>query len=190
MKQLLFSICLSFLCLTAFGQKYTADTKASSVNWTGHAQTGVYSPKGTLKIKSAMLTVAKGKLTGGTVVVDMGTLQQDNSELEGHLRGKDFFDVEKYPEATLTLSSVNGTSAYGKLTVRGITQPITCTFTTSEQSGRMIINASASIDRTLYGIKYNSTSYFQDLGSYAIRNIFEIEVNLVTNQNKNLRSLL
>jgi len=36
-----------------------------------------------------------------------------------------------------------------------------------------------TIDRTLYNIKYNSSSYFQDLGNYAIKNEFELKFELI-----------
>ncbi|MGY3211881.1 YceI family protein [Mucilaginibacter sp. HD30] len=175
MKKLFMAI-LSLLSFTAFSQKHTVDAKNSSLTWTGHAQTGVYSPKGTLAIKSGTLTFSGSELTGGTVTVNMTSLKTDNAEMQEHLRNKDFFDVEKFPEATLALKSVSGNAAKGTLTIKGITQPIVFDL----QLGKGTVHATATIDRTLYGIKYNSASYFQDLGSYAIRNTFEIDITLVT----------
>ncbi len=34
------------------------------------------------------------------------------------------------------------------------------------------------LDRTKFDIKYNSSSYFQDLGNYAIKNDFDLEYEL------------
>lgn len=174
-------ISLSILGLTTFGQKYIVNANASSLNWTGHAQTGGYSPKGTLHIRSGTITLNDGKLADGKVIVDMASLKQDNAEMQEHLRGKDFFDVAQYPEATLIIDKVNGNTATGRLTIKGQTQILKFNFTLSQEGERKIARASASIDRTKYGIKYNSASYFQDLGSYAIRDNFEIEVTLQLN---------
>lgn len=66
-------------------------------------------------------------------------------------------------------------NGFGKLTIKGVRKPVTVEIAVNSQH----IKASATIDRTLFGIKYNSASYFQDLGSYAIRNTFEIEADLV-----------
>lgn len=174
MKQLLILFgCLISMTVTA--QKFTVDANASSLNWTGHAQTGVYSPKGTLQIKSGTVTIRNGKLTAGTVVIDMTSLRTDNSEMQEHLRNEDFFDIEKFPTSTLILTSASGNKVTGKLTIKGITQPVTFQVSVNGHS----IKVNMVIDRTLYGIKYNSASYFQDLGSYAIKNTFDIDVNLV-----------
>lgn len=170
----LFITLLSIFSFSVFAQKYTVDTKISSLTWTGHAQTGVYSPKGTLAIKSGILTFANSILVAGKVTVDMSSLKTDNAEMQEHLRNKDFFDVEKYPEATLLLAAISGDTAKGTLTIKGISQPITFDMTIHKK----VLHATAAIDRTLFGIKYNSSTYFQDLGSYAIRNTFEIDVSL------------
>lgn len=180
MKQL-FTILISLWGMAAMAQNYTVDNKASLLNWTGHAQTGVYSPKGTLQIKSGTISLSNGKVTSGNIIIDMTSLKQDNADMQEHLRGKDFFDVVKYPDASLTLTKITGNIATGRLTIKGVSQPANFNYTVNQRDGKTVIQASASIDRTQYGIKYNSDSYFQDLGSYAIRNTFEIEVMLQLN---------
>jgi polyisoprenoid-binding protein YceI len=188
-KIIVFSCCLLFFAVAAFKNagtaSYTIDPKSSTIKWTGHAQTGVYSPSGTLKVKAGNVSLnEKGLITDAYIAIDMTSLHQDKEEMEAHLKGADFFDVAKFPEAIFKLSEIKGNTATGLLTIKGITHLLTFPFSISRQNDQLGIKATLQIDRTLYGIKYNSTSYFQDLGSYAIKNEFELEISLFANKPK------
>ncbi|MFA7523124.1 MAG: YceI family protein [Halothiobacillaceae bacterium] len=63
------------------------------------------------------------------VTIDMASLDSNHAERDKHLRGKDFFDVRKYPEATFKSIGVESTGEEsfvitGELTMRGITKEI------------------------------------------------------------------
>ncbi len=57
---------------------------------------------------SGTVTLAGGKIEGGkmTVVVDLASVKTDSDKLDGHLKSKDFFDVETYPKATFTSTEI------------------------------------------------------------------------------------
>ncbi|MDP2689890.1 MAG: YceI family protein, partial [Deltaproteobacteria bacterium] len=64
-----------------------------------------------------------------SVKIDAASVDSNNAERDKHLRGKDFFDVAKYPEATFVSSSFepkDGGAAVlkGDLTLHGVTRPI------------------------------------------------------------------
>ncbi|WP_343523937.1 YceI family protein [Pedobacter sp.] len=158
---------------------YQADLSSSIITWTGHAQAGTYSPQGTLRLKSGTLSIKNGKLLAAKIIVDMESLKHEKPDLQNHLKDKDFFDVKKYPEAIFTLKRVKGTIAYGELTVKGISQPVNFPFNLVKSGDALVLKANLSVDRTKFNIKYNSTSFFQDLGNYAIRNEFELTVNCI-----------
>ena len=66
----------------------------------------------------------------GTVVVDAASVNTGNEQRDGHLRGADFFDVEKYPEIRFTAKRVEcaGEDRYsvvGDLTIKGQTREVT-----------------------------------------------------------------
>ena len=61
------------------------------------------------------------------VNIDLSSVDTNHAERDKHLRGKGFFDVEKYPEARFVSTAYHPTSDHegimeGKLTLRGVTQ--------------------------------------------------------------------
>ena len=72
---------------------------------------------------------AQSKINTISVVIQMNKLVTGIPKLDTHLSNSDFFDVEKYPEATFEslTTEVKGKRAMikGKLTLHGITKPIT-----------------------------------------------------------------
>jgi polyisoprenoid-binding protein YceI len=69
----------------------------------------------------------------------------------------------------------------GKLTIKGITNKISFPATVNINNGGLTANGTAKIDRAQYDIKYNSGSFFKDLGDKMIYDDFEIEFDLVAN---------
>ena len=115
-------------------KKFTIESNKSAIEWIGKKVTGAHN--GTIDIADGILTLTDGKLSGGQFtiatdsikildVTDPGT----NAQFAGHLASDDFFATEKYPTATLEITSVShGTNTTyhvaGNLTIKGITHPI------------------------------------------------------------------
>jgi polyisoprenoid-binding protein YceI len=96
------------------------------------------------------------------------------------LRSEDFFGIEKFKTATLVFKKIksNGNDQYAvtaDLTIKGITKPISFNITVKGNTAKTVLN----VDRTKYGIKYGSGSFFSDLGDKTISDEFILEVNLV-----------
>ena len=182
MKNLFLALFLS-LGVTVFGQTKKVNLKTSNIDWVGEKVTG--SHRGTLKFKSGSLTFSGNKLTGGTFEVDMTSLTVSDLEagkgkekLEGHLKADDFFGVDKHKTAKMKFTKVLATSnpnvyeVTADLTIKGITKPISFTFTANEEFAR----TSTKIDRTKYDIKYNSGNFFENLGDKVIYDEFDLNV--------------
>ena len=161
----------------------TINTETSTVVWTGKKVTGSHT--GTINIKSGNLDFEKGHLTGGEVVMDMTSLVCTDlkgggaQKLVGHLSSDDFFGVPNHPTATFKITEVkpttsNTTMITGDLTIKGQTHPVTFTATMGENNA----TATMTIDRTKYGIKYGSGSFFDNLGDKTIYDTFDLELNL------------
>ena len=76
------------------------------------------------------------------------------------------------------MSSFEDGVVKGKITIRGITKDITCPVKLEKSESKIVASGKLVVDRTKFDIKYNSSSYFQDLGSYAIKNDFLLTFEL------------
>lgn len=159
------------------------------INWEGEFVTGM-SEKGTVGLKSGEFTVENGLITSGEFVIDMNQIDSTptKEKLVTHLKSDDFFGVATYPTATFTLKSMAPTSeegakegryvVAGNLTVRGITKPISFTATFRTEGNTLTADASFAINRADWEIKYNSATFFQNLGDKIIRDAVVIGLDL------------
>jgi polyisoprenoid-binding protein YceI len=167
--------------------EYRFDRKTSMIHWTGRKIAGEHS--GSIKIRSGAFTVTHGAIIGGEIVVEMGTIQsgdlkgEDKTNLEGHLRSDDFFGTKEHPTATFTLqkSKVDaggGVEVSGMLTIKGESQPATALlyFAAGET---VVATVKMIFDRTNFGIRYGSGSFFDDLGDRAINDEVTLKMLLV-----------
>ena len=154
--------------------------RPTAVTWTGYAEVGGYAPSGTVQLRQARFTYDGRRPRTGRFEFDMRTLTQEQAQLAEHLRGEDFFDVAKYPTAVFVLQEVRAGLASGQLTLHGVTRPIRFPLTLEPAlQGRLHLTGTATIDRTQFGVNYNSSSFFQNLGSYAIRNEFRLSFDMM-----------
>ncbi len=97
-----------------------------------------------------------------TMAID--SVDSGSAKLDGHLKSEDFFFAEKYPNATFKSSSSNrvGKKTYavsGKLTMRGVTKPITVRVdwlgTSDSRRGQTCgLETEFTVKRSEFGINY------------------------------------
>ncbi|GAB3227305.1 hypothetical protein GCM10027346_10510 [Hymenobacter seoulensis] len=186
MKQICVLLLLaSLLAFRSAATPYYVLPAASRLAWTGYAEVGSYSQTGTVQLRSGTFEYDGRSLRQGRFEFDMRTIQHQDAKLTEHLRAADFFDVEQYPSAVFVLNQVQNGVAAGRLTLHGITKPVQFPLTiTRLPDGRLRIIGTATLDRTQYGVNYNSSSFFQNLGSYAIRNEFKLAFEVVAQVKK------
>lgn len=160
--------------------KKVLDASKSNITWVGKKLTGQHD--GTVKIKDGALVFKGKKLAGGSITVDMTSITvtdlqagKGKEKLEGHLKNDDFFATDKFSTAKLDFKKIAAKSANvytvtADLTIKGITQPVTFDITVNGNTAVSRFN----IDRTKYGIKYGSGSFFDNLGDNAIADEFEV----------------
>ena len=167
------------------------DNSISEVEWIGNKISG--SHNGKVKIKNGYVLKKDDLLIGGEVIIDMESISVDdikheewNLSLVEHLKNEDFFDVKKFPTATLKILSSQKSSIkdklnsnieiLGELTIKNITNKIPMNlyidFEKNISKGELII------DRTKWDIKYGSSSFFDNLGDRAIYNDFILKFDL------------
>jgi polyisoprenoid-binding protein YceI len=178
-----------------WGQSYQVDNQKSTLKWTGKKVTG--SHHGTIALKAGNLEIKNNRLAGGNLVVDMTTIKdldltnpEWNKKLVGHLSSDDFFGVAKYPVSRLVVKNVKpkGGNLYqvtGDLTIKGVTKPVVFDSSISITGNRLKATGTMPVDRTKYGIKYGSGSFFSNLGDKMIDDVFTLEFSLEANQQAN-----
>ena len=182
-KYLFFSIFLS-LALTANAQQYQLNPEQSGLSWTGRAAYSAYTLGGTIQARSGTLSCEGERILQGELAIDMQSIQSDIGQLTKHLRSADFFEVKRFPEAHFTLGqpftpgSTAGTAS-GMLTIKGIAKEEKIQLTARREGKTLRLEGKAAIDRTAYGIYYNSPSFFEGLKQEAIANDFELAFKLV-----------
>ena len=173
-----------FFTLQSFTvEKEDVKIKDSALTWVGSKVTG--SHEGTIKLKSGYLTLDNNNLLGGEFVIDMTTIVctdlsgKGKASIEGHLKSDDFFSVDKFPTASLTILDVKkkGLGQYqvnANITIKGMTQEIMFDAEIKEKTAI----AKLVIDRTEFGIIYKSGNFFEELADKAIYDEFKLSIEL------------
>lgn len=186
MKTRIFTAVLALIVTGAFATtnpiKKEVKVKEATITWTGKKITGSHS--GTVNLQEGTLIMEGNDLVGGSFTVDMTSLVTTDdlgggkAKLEGHLKSDDFFGVANHPTATFTITDVaksgNGYSVVGDITIKGVTQSIKVHMAMSGNTA----STTLSIDRTKHGIKYGSSSFFDNLKDRAINDNFDLAISL------------
>jgi polyisoprenoid-binding protein YceI len=184
LKTIAIALVVALGTITATAQTKKINTSKSNIEWVGKKVTGQHS--GVISFKEGVLNFKSGKLTGGNFTVDMTSIEvtdlkagEGKEKLEGHLKAADFFGTDKHKEATLVFTSVksqggNKYAVTADLTIKGITKPVNFDLTVAKNSA----TTEFKVDRTKYGIEYNSGSIFDGLGDRVIYDDFELTANV------------
>jgi len=195
MKKILFLITLSIFTFSAIATKphtdhIRVDIHKSTVKWKGSKITEGH--EGFIQIQKGVLMIEHGTLVGGQISFNMKTITNSDIEsekykamLEGHLKSDDFFDVDKYPLSTISITKAtktegNNYSIVADLSIKGITHSITFDAEVDIQKIAFFAKAKIKIDRTKWDIVYNSGNFFKDLGDKLILDEIEFDIYLLS----------
>jgi polyisoprenoid-binding protein YceI len=180
------------------GQTLSVDTAASTVNWTGSKPAGSHT--GTISLTEGSVSVDNGQVTGGEFTMDMNSINCTDldgdmkASLEGHLKGTeagkedDFFNVAAHPTASFAITKVTQVAnsedsnilVYGNLTLKGISKNVSFPAMATMNDGVLNVNSKTfKINRTDWGIKFMSNSFFDNLKDKFINDEIELSVTLV-----------
>ena len=131
----------------------------------------------------AVFTLVRGRFTSfsGTVVIDPPHFEATQIDVDidassvdtalavrdAHLRGEEFFDVERHPMISFrshgaTLLAPGRYTVSGELTIRGITQPVRLVVDAFGRApdvlghARLGLRATAKVQRAVWGITWNA----------------------------------
>ena len=179
---------------TALSGDKAINIDQSTIFWKGYKLLGNHTGK--INLKEGNIQFKDGAITGGNFVVDMTSIvvtelmdngeeeeeeeegEDDKSDLAGHLMHTDFFGSEQFPLATFEITkSVKNENVFqitGNMTIKDITKEVSFDATLENNS----IHSEIKINRTDFGIKYGSGSFFENLGDNVIKDEFDLIVKL------------
>ncbi|MDB5234401.1 MAG: lipid-binding protein [Hymenobacter sp.] len=173
---------------------YKLQPQLSTLGWEGKAVT--HGHNGTMQFTDGELLVKGNAVVGGTVTVDMKSMKatdikdaESQGKFVGHMSSDDFFGVATYPTSTFKIVSVtpikgaakdadNATIA-GDMTIKGVTQRISFPAKVGVKNGVAAATGKVTIDRTKFGLKYGSKSFFESIGDKAIYDTFDLTFNVI-----------
>jgi len=177
---------------------YKVNPATSQILWTGSKPGGQHS--GVIKVASGQIGMSGGKVVSGEFVMDMGSIAvtdlkpgEGKEDLEAHLKGTaagkedHFFNVAQYPTAKFVITSVNAAttnpdanaSITGDLTLKNVTKSVTIpAFVGAVGNDLTAVTPNFKINRTDWGINFQSKSVFDDLKDKFINDDISMVIDL------------
>ncbi len=158
-----------------------AFTDATEIEWVGSKVTG--SHDGGFKEVTGQIVMPQGAdVTDAkiNVAIDLTSIWSDNEKLTEHLKSADFFEVESFPKATFTSTSIeesaDGYKVRGNLDLHGIKKSISFPAAIEVSEDALTANAEFAMERFDWGIEYKGMA--DDL----IRNEVVVRLNVEATQ--------
>lgn len=185
---------LLFNCLVSYSnaqnkELLNIDTAKSHIKWSGDYAFYFGGHEGTIDFKEGyFIKNSDGTISGGSFIIDMNTIKSTDMDeedarigLDDHLKNEDFFDVPKFPTAKLEITSVKYHDnthmiVFADLTIKDITLPIN--FQAEVNYEKKEMTTRFKIDRTLWGITYNSKEVEGKLKDGLISDAIGFEVSI------------
>ena len=113
---------------------------------------------------NAQLAPDKPELKSIAIDIDATSIFTDDPKLTGHLKNKDFFEVDKYPTATFTTTEIKpggdkaGTYTHelvGNLTLHGVTKSITIPATIKVDANSLALTSEFSLNKDDFGMTFS-----------------------------------
>ena len=171
---------------------YVVNKVKPRVTWAAQKLSGE-GHDGTMHIESGKFKVDNGNVTEGLVVFDMARIEvtdltgDSKADLEGHLRGGDFFNVETHPKAELRVHGITDNAGVNTLnttlTMNGVAVDynIPVQLVEAEVPGNvkgLAIQGKFDLDRTKHDIIYQSGTFFEGL-DWAIKDNVRVGFSII-----------
>lgn len=164
------------------------DTAKSVIKWKGSNLFKFNQHFGTVNFSGGEISMNESGISSGIFVVDMNSIKNTdgkyNEMLVSHLKHQDFFDVEKHPEAKLEIHQIkygdNGQMEMDALLmIKGISRLIKFNSTMEKGPNEAVLKSRFIIDRTRWGVSYESQGIVGSVKDDIISDAIEFEVIVV-----------
>lgn len=147
MKKIAILFALAALALGLNAKDYSVDASHSQVEFK-LKHLSVSNVKGSFDKFSGNLSVEDGKLTALSGEVEIDSINTNSQARDSHIKDPEYFDVKKFPKATLKLVKLNGDEGTFELTIKGIKKSVNFSVevlgTSKNHAGKEIVGLSLS----------------------------------------------
>ncbi len=165
MKKILMYIAFLAIVHTQAQEQLPINTSKSEIKWSCDYSFYFNGHYGLVNFEEGYFTKTDGKISGGSFVIDLNTIRATDMDEEGnagltkHLKDPDFFEVKRFPKATLVITKVSYEDAThfwaeADMTIKGVTQLVK--FKATLDFATKTMTTKFKIDRTRWGINYNN----------------------------------
>ena len=173
-------------------ENYRVNTEISSIEWIGRKVTGQH--QGVIQLKKGSYIFENGIIKKAEFIINMMSIkitdiedQDQNDKLQNILVSSNFFAVKENPTGKLSILksekiSTGKLNVFAELEIKGISKRIEFEVTLLKDGNKMVAIGEVDIDRTAYGIRYGSGSFFDNLGDKAIKDLFTIKFKVAAIQ--------
>lgn len=169
---------------------WTVNTTQSILTWEGKKTVGGHT--GNIKLKTGEVMIKNDRIISGNFQIDMNSITcsdlqhtETNEKLINHLKSDDFFGVKQNPTADFIITEVlyakspavpdDMHTVKGSLTIKGVTNNVEFPAMITFNGNELTAQGSIRVDRTLWGIKYGSGKFFDNLGDNIISDFFVLK---------------
>ncbi|PIR59376.1 MAG: hypothetical protein COU69_00540 [Candidatus Pacebacteria bacterium CG10_big_fil_rev_8_21_14_0_10_56_10] len=183
------------------GISYQLDLSQSTVTWEARRIVGA-EHTGTVDMAAGLIVLeetdestpsGQPRLAGAEFVIDVTSLNEAGSDpdsdsiFERDVKLNNFFDVASFPNSQFVVTSVEPQTdgsfiVTGDLTIKDQTHQISFPAQIELSEDAITGQATFEIDRTRWGITFESGSIFQNLGDRAIEDEVEFTVSITANR--------
>lgn len=176
---------------------YLVKPSDTSITWTGRKVVlKNWIDSGKINLKEMVFEVKDGKISSNKFIIDMTSIAGVSTgagggqdKLTTHLKSADFFDVVTFPTSTFVAKEFTASSTKpglftvnGDLTIKDVTNEISIPVMLGYTDKKVItLKGTATVDRTLWNIKYGSGKFFKNLGDNVIDDIFTLDFDIKMN---------
>jgi len=140
---------------------FTLDPARSTVRFKHKTMWGLASVNGTFGTVRGSGAVAADGTASGTLVVEAASLDTKHTKRDTHLRSKDFFETDAFPEITFDATQIRpgadgSVQVEGELTVRGTSQKLTFPARYETRGANSVaLLGELGVDRAKFGMGWN-----------------------------------
>ncbi len=170
-SRLILALMLAAGAGSAFAQTYNVDPGHTYPSFEADHM-GISVLRGKFTKSSGKITLDRAAKTGTVdITIDANSLDFGHAKLNEHAKGKDMFDVEKFPTATYKSKSIKfdgdkPVAVDGELTLLGVTKPVTLTINKFKCIEHPMLkrevcgaDALAEFKRTDFGLNYGTPRF-------------------------------